>query len=70
MWGTLTAGPAATAWRRAMRHARGVVALVCSVLLGLALVAAHRPGPAAGARSIGAAPLAAAVGTADLGKRW
>ena len=58
-----------------MRHARGVVALVCSVLLGLALVAAARSDPGrglvAGARSVEGAPLAAALDTApDLGKRW
>ena len=75
MWGTLTAGQAATAWRRAMRHSRGVVALICSVLLGLVLIAAARPDPGrgsdAGGRRAGAASLVAAIDTApDLGKRW
>jgi hypothetical protein len=57
-----------------MRHALGVVALVCSVLLGLALIAADRPDPgrgqAAGGRWIGAAPLAGALAAPHLGKRW
>jgi hypothetical protein len=75
MWGTPTAGSAAIAWRRAMRHSRGVVALFCSLLLGLALVAAARPDPGrgsdAGGRRAGAAPLVGFIRTApDLGKRW
>lgn len=58
-----------------MRRSRGVVALFCSVLLGLALVAAAGPDPGRGSevggRRVGAAPRVAVIDTApDLGKRW
>jgi hypothetical protein len=58
-----------------MRNSRGVVALVCSLLLGLALVAAATPDPGPGsdpgARGVRVAPLVAALDTAPaVGKRW
>jgi hypothetical protein len=58
-----------------MRHSRGVVALFCSLLVGLALVAAARPDPGrgsdAGGRQASAASLVAVIDTGpDLGKRW
>ncbi len=58
-----------------MRHSRGVVALVCSVLLGLVLIAAATPDPGRGSgvgeRSVGTAPLVALIDTAPgVGKRW
>jgi hypothetical protein len=58
-----------------MRCARGVLALICSGLLGLALIAVAQPGagPALdlGKRWAAAAPSGnARVVVLDLGKRW
>jgi len=58
-----------------MRRARGVLALLSSVLLGLVLVAAGQPGsgraPDLGKRWVSPAPPGAAhLPTPLLGKRW